>query len=666
MKTSPLRYHPESRKPTRDGIQHRSIGLKHGFNYNPILAQHKINLGLEKLFRTLYKAVFLRYSISFRNLKTVFDTNYRQERIFEKRLFKYIDRVFYNLKQHNLRMKSVCFNTIRDHSEAKLLFERLNPVVTRIGLKTLAASSRIQRFRKALLNSSKKTKLQNQSLKARYLMAVCENIVSRKSVPKQVYKSFREWHLQSVLKKLSTLNEDQRDMVWQQKIIIVRLLRNLVTKVLRKVFWQIKTHNIGIGFVHKRLSFHLSLNYLVEKVSAPFIKHVLLNFPHANWNSGKMDAISLLKMCYFFKKLMQLRDLDGKVSHDKQRAGLILANVLQKRLFLSKRASYNDFASSSVTEHPPLKNRVLRKEIRREDSARPLFNILKRLVQRRYSQSLMEISLYSIKIPSKAIKTQNALNTLEAIAFQFSQQAQRDYLHRWTRIQISLRQDQDSRKAQDIHKAIKRTKLLRIKNIFINLGSNALSRAFQRLVEFSIEERYLENSDQQEVQEIHEEIPIEKKILVDIIRNQAVINAKLESKHRKKVHDSSIEKKLYDKTKGVEAMVYKLYQKQQFTRLVLQKFFIKWQTRVSFDDKKISEYENSIRILESEINVINLDIQQIEQARLEKVLEYLNRLEFVNSDLREIVGPHEKDLESQELQEMLRDSNYIRKRNFSI
>lgn len=648
-----------------NGLYSRSSDLKHNAKAGPTTMAHKINFRLERVFECLYKKVLLRYFTFFRNLKMLLDTNFHQDRIFEKRLFKYIERIFVILKQNNLRLENMCFRAIKNHVDGKLLFERVNFVVMRIGLKTLATSSRVQRFRKALLNSSKKTKLHNQGLKARYLMAVCENFMSKKSVSKELYKSFREWHLQSVLKKLSALNEDQRDMVWQQKIVIARLLRNCVIKVLRKAFCQIKTHNVGILFVHERLSYHLKLNYLIEKVSAPFIKHVLLNFPNANWNSSRLDAFSLLKTCYFFKRLMLYRDSKAKVPHEKQRAGLLLANLIQNRIFLATRYGFDSIASIPPQHPAHVENNVPRVNHVGANHISPLYNALRKLIQKRYIDGFTQIlhvnkSSQAMQTSSNTVKIQNACGILEIIALRHSQQVQRSFLYHWRRAQQTV-------KRQHISEARKRIKLLKLKKILSNSINNTLNDAFQALIEFSIERPYIENEEQDLQGE--QELSVEGKVLSDMIKNQAIINAKLEAKHRRRAEESFIMTNQYRKEKALETILYKLYQNHQSNRQVLQKVFGKWQTKVSFDDKKIVGYENFIMILESEINFITLEIEQIEQAKLESeedrlriALGYLNRLEILNSELMEVVGEYEADPEEQELAEPLPEANSIRRR----
>jgi len=329
-----------SKKPSYPTHYSRPLDVRNGLRVLPTNGNPKLGYKIDKLIHVLNKRVYLAKSTAFRRLKLLINDYQDQDDFLEKRRFKAITRIFLVLYRNKLKMQAFGLFHLKNFAESRVLFERINYILTRISLRNLATTSRIQRFKKALLYSSKKSQLFHQGIKARYFMAVCENILSKKNVPKALYKSFREWHLQSVLKKLSSLNEEQKDMVKRQKEVVSRLLQNCVKRNLRRAFNCIKNKSMDVEFINHKLSYHLSINNFIEKVSVPFLKHSLLLFPRANWNIAQYDAASMLKICYFMKKLQTFRNPKEKISSEKLRAGPILENIFKRNIFINKEFAF--------------------------------------------------------------------------------------------------------------------------------------------------------------------------------------------------------------------------------------------------------------------------------------------------------------------------------------
>ncbi|RZJ99765.1 MAG: hypothetical protein EOO46_22000 [Flavobacterium sp.] len=244
----------------------RPLDVRNGLKVLPSNGHPKLGYKIDKFIHVLNKRAHLAKSSAFRRLKLLINDYQDHEDLLEKRRLKAMSRLFQMFYRNKLKMQVVGFFNLKNFYESKMVFERINYILTRISVRSLATTSRIQRFKKALLYSSKKSQIFHQGIKARYFMAVCENILSKKDVPKPLYKSFREWHLQSVLKKLSSLNEEQKDMVKRQKEVVSRLLQNCIKRNLRRAFNCIKNKSMNVEFINHRLSYHLSINNFIEKI----------------------------------------------------------------------------------------------------------------------------------------------------------------------------------------------------------------------------------------------------------------------------------------------------------------------------------------------------------------------------------------------------------------
>jgi len=665
------------KKPSYPAPYARPLDIRNGYRVLPTTNGHpKLGYKIDKFIHILNKRVHLSKSIAFRRLQLLVNDSQDSDDLYKKRKFKAISKLFLLVYRNKLRMKAFGLWHIRNFQEGRIVFERINYFLMRMALKNLSATSKIQRFKTALLYSSKKSRIYQQGIKARYFMAVCENILSQKNVPKALYKSFREWHLQSVLKKLSSLNEEQKDMVNRQKEVVSRLLQNCVKRNLRRAFHSLKIKSMDVDFVNHKLSYHLSIANFIEKISVPFLKHSLLLFPRANWNITQYDAASMLKMCYFMKKLQTFRNAKEKISCEKLRAIPIIENLVKKCTFMNK-----EFAFRKLMIHlqSNFKTDVnveisIKKKVKDPKLALPLVNAIAKLVKREYLDLYVRLieGMKKDDKPIIKIEIETGIKILRGVLSESyqSRQRQRIALYKWRRVIESERPKPVAKPKVDVEQRKKQTKLYKLKKAMNHLSTNRLNEAFQAIVEFvenKMNEPVVEVQEQQLQEEeaktfINGEVPSSKKILLDFIKNQTMINAKLEQSYKK----SLVMLQRSQQMRAFQTLIFKDQQRAQHNTQVLQRFFRKWEYKISFNNGMTTEYNNLLRILEGESNVITTEIQQLDQLRLEKAAIYLNLLEEVNSDLIEIVEPHEKELEGPEAQEALVEMAIRHKRTFSM
>ncbi len=68
-----------------------------------------------------------------------------------------------------------------------------------------------------------------------------------------------------------------------------------------------------------------------------------------------------------------------------------------------------------------------------------------------------------------------------------------------------------------------------------------------------------------------------KSYIVTMIKNQSIVNEKLEKSHRRKVTESSLLIQRYKQINAIETLLYKDFQRKQDNTRVLQQTFRKWQ-----------------------------------------------------------------------------------------
>jgi len=311
--------------------------------------------------------------------------------------------------------------------------------------------------------------------------------------------------------------------------------------------------------------------------------------------------------------------------------------------------------------------------------ALPLCNILNNIIVKReylnFFIRLIELSKRDhADVNIKDLGIKNGLTILDTLLQDNSQSRQRVALYKWKRVIDSARQPVIQRPRVDIDQRKEKIRLYKLKKVMNHLSINRLNEAFQDIVEFVENKMAVPVEEvpeiQQQVEEeekfVRDEVPSNKKILLDFVKNQTMINAKLEQSYKKKTAESLMVIRRYQQISALETLLYKDQQRAQHNTQVLQRCFKKWEYKISFTHGMTTEYNNLLRILEGESNVINSEIQQIDQIRLEKAAVYLNFLEEVNSDLIEIIELHEKELEGPAAQEVFLQSELKRNRTLSM
>lgn len=615
----PLLPHPsEGRDRTHPVAYSRSRDIRNGHKNIPQNSQARYLYRLEIVFQILYKKVHRNYYTCFKKLKTVLENTSFQDNPLEKLFRQRLDRLMNILKANALKMEAVGFYQIKEHIQAQLFLKRANYVLTRMALRNLATSSRLVKFKHLLTCVSKKSRLHQKSIKARYFMAVCENIISKNNIPKELYKSFREWHLRSVLEKLSGLSEVQKERLCQQKEIAARHIRNCITKIFSKAFYQLKQITQSNEYISEKLSYSLSLNDLIEKISAPFLKHSLLLYPRANWDSSNMDTPSLLKVCQFFKKLSSYATPKTKGVQDKLRGALILSNVIHKKMlsdrnYVFKHLNLLFVPAASVTK-------TIRKKSVKQNNVNVICNVIRKLVNKTYISAFHKIGSADSNKQStvlRNIKVQHGLNILERVNLKSHHKLETTYLF--------------SRGVEVIDKA-RTLKLKRMKNIICNYLNDHMKRAFYRLAENVIETTEVQE-EKLDTRNDEQEITSEKRLLLDMIKNQAIINSKLEKSHQKKNATSNSLIHRYQQQSIVASVIFKDNLRVCHNEEILRKCLRVWHSTCATDNLQ----ENAFTVLQNEIDVFNAEIQQIEQRKMEEAAQYLEWLEYDSSKLKELI-----------------------------
>ena len=657
------------KKPPYSSSNFRSSDVKNSFKNLSHHLHIKLGYRLDRLSQILYKRVQKIYFSSFRRLKMVL--NVPNSHVFDKRIDRSFEKLLDIIKINKLKMLYLAFYELKSHSDTKALIEKMSFIQLRILIKVLSTSANLVKYKKIMFDSSKSEKY--QGLKARYFMAICENIISQKSISKELYKSFREWHLQSILKKLSSLNEEQKDMVQQQKQISSKLLKYDLLKVLNGAFSKLKL-NCGNGDqIDINLTYNLMINYLIEKISVPFLKHSILLFPRLKWNSSQYDALFLLKMSSFFKRLQGFTKNKGKTSTDKIKTFLHLTKLFKSKEFMYKESAFRQLLLNPQKENSVWETRAKPREIL------ILYRILKKLVDKQCIYFFEAFQIQSIgnkneKLSLHNVSLKNGLTILRNILEKNSHQDQRNFLYKWKYLSKTFHETKRPDSNQKIIEKKFQLNFFKFRKTLSNMIKKNLRHSFHEIAQYSHEKQLtsflLSN---QVASNQNSGLSAKKANLINIIKNQSIINAKLEKSHKRKATESLKSIQRYKQINALETLLYKDYQRKQENKKILHGVFTKWQTNISFEDAKIKEYNNFIKILEGERETVVNDIQQLEQLRLEKAEVYLNFLEEVNSDLierievydRELKNEIERELERLEGQEPLNDNELQVRRTLS-
>ena len=612
----PLLPHPsEGRDRAHLTAYSRSRDMRNGYKNIPQNSQARYLYRLETIFQILYKKVHRNYYTCFKKLKTVLENTSFPDNPLEKLFRQRLDRLINVLKSNALKMEAIAFYQIKEHVQGKMFLKRVHYVLTRIALRNLAASSRLVKYKYLLTCVSKKTRLHQKSIKARYLMAICENIISKNNIPKELYKSFREWHLRSVLEKLSGLSEVQKERLCQQKEIAARHIRNCITKIFSKMFFQLKQNTQSNEYISEKLSYSLSLNDLIEKMSAPFLKHSLLLYPRANWDSSNMDTPSLLKVCQFFKKLSAYAAPKTKRTQEQSRGILILSNVLRKKILSNRTYAFKPLYLLFASTAPV--TRTIRKKSVKQNNINVIYHVIRKLVNKTYMSVFHKIASAESDEQNtllRNIKMQHGLNILETVDLKLCHRPERTGLV--------------DRGVGVIDK--RRTlKLKRVKNIVSNYLNDNVKWAVQCLAENIIEAR---NAQEEKADNgnAEQESMSEKRLLLDMIKNQAMINAKLEKSHQKKNATSNSLLHRYQQQTVLASVIYKDNLRTCHNEEIVRKSLRIWQSKISSDNLN----EHALRVLQNEIDVCHAEIQETEQRKMEEAALYLEWLEYDSSQLK--------------------------------
>jgi len=577
----------------------------------------------------------------------------------DMQIVRRLGRVFRIITEYKIGLKALGFSKLIDIIEYPYFIARLPFIINRCSLKILSSYNHVKKFRRSFLTSSKRNKANYDVLKVRFLMAKCENILSKKNVPKAKYNAFRAWYLQSFLFKLSHLNIEQVKVATLYKKCTLNILVNILKDKLREIFFSLKNPPYQDDQDYEFLRMKLCVSRLTESIYTCFLRNSFVSIP--SLDPIQRDPLITHKLALGFSQLKKHHYYLENLSQRKVRAVSHLADILGSRVMSYYQAGYIGIHSYALAMKQDTVDIV---EVKSRASELILMSVDNKRKRHLYDSWLRILA--TAQNQDKNIQNEKRIlffQTLEKIQAQLASHKLEKYYFTWKN-QRSNKSNKSSNKSIEQQKkagakALKNSlhsAILRLKNCYFDKVKSVLIGA------------RLSRAEPKTQQDI---------IIKYTISNQAQVNSKLEKRH-KKLHE---EWKNIRRNSCLQNILMKDSWRQEFNKTILQLSFQKWQQRVSFSNSKVQEYNQLLEILSNEKDYLSTEVIQLEQEKvgdllantasnkkieLSKQIRYLEFLEFQNSNLMELLKMYEKELDCEEIMELQKSMNKRIKRSYSI
>ena len=632
-----LRRRSESRYKSPRSEEWKSVDLKHA---------------LDILSGVLYKKLFFTFHDVFKKLKSILDESRILERSFENRLFEKLNNVFNIAENLNIGAMAEFFSRLKEINMMSRVLERTYFIIQDIAIRNLATHSRIKKFRKVLLQSSKRNRLRYDEFKIRMFMGKCEAVLSRKAVSKQKHKAFKEWHLQSVLHNLQVLCEDQKSLVFEQKKIAIALLLKFTLGYLQQAWIPLKNYNNSSEYERRFFYFRLRVRTFIEKLNILFIRGCLNLFPLANINSH-LGIYKLYCLALGFDTLKRYNRPMDQLNRRYTKATGIIANIVRDRIMREYHSSFIILKSYVITVSDLTKN-MNENKIKATEKLVYLLTFLSRKYIYEFFQKVKSIRFET----QKSIKENHISEAVLLLSLVLTKKKAgklTSYFYKWKSNTKFL-----TKESKDDYKPLVTKRIIQgIQNLYLS----RLRDTWDQLLTFSKKQK------KSKPKAIAQDL-----LLINTVANQAAVNARLEQKHQKR-HQLWVEYK--QKAKLYDVLAKDAW-RQEHNKNVLRKSLRTWQNNISFENNKIQEYAQCLTILETEIHenktyymtsgALQLENMTIEPDQiihgeigspmnprgrdLSRQIRYLEFLEIQNSNLMEILASNEREFEEGDVGEI--------------